>query len=42
MFTKKGDAAVLAGHWHLAGEREQAALASLAAAEQAEQVERFG
>ena len=30
--------AVLAMHWHLAGEREQAALASLAAAEQAEQM----
>jgi DNA-binding CsgD family transcriptional regulator len=28
--------AVLARHWHLAGEREQAALASLAAAEEAE------
>jgi DNA-binding CsgD family transcriptional regulator len=32
------DAALLAGHWHLAGEREPAALASLAAAEQAEQM----
>jgi len=31
------DAAVLAGHWHLAGERERAALASLAA-EQAERM----
>jgi DNA-binding CsgD family transcriptional regulator/tetratricopeptide (TPR) repeat protein len=30
--------AVLAEHWHLAGEREQAALASLDAAEQAEQM----
>jgi hypothetical protein len=32
------DASVLAGHWHLAGERESAALASPAAAEQAERM----
>jgi DNA-binding CsgD family transcriptional regulator len=32
------DAAVLAGHWYLAGERERAALASFAAAEQAERM----
>lgn len=32
------DPAVLAGHWHLAGEREQAALTSLAAAGHAEQL----
>ena len=33
------DPAVLAGHWHLAGEREQAALTSMVAAEQAEQLQ---
>lgn len=40
LLTSRADAnpAVLAMHWHLAGEREQAALASLAAAEQAEQM----
>ena len=32
------DATVLAGHWHLAGERDQAAVSSLAAADQAEQM----
>jgi predicted ATPase len=40
LLTSRADTnpAVLAMHWHLAGEREQAALASLAAAEQAEQM----